>query len=36
VILYVRGRRRFAVSGAILAAFLFACFLFGATLVGLR
>jgi hypothetical protein len=30
VILYVRGRRRFALSGAMLAAFLFACFLFGA------
>jgi O-Antigen ligase len=30
MILYVRGRRRFALSGAMLAAFLFACFLFGA------
>jgi hypothetical protein len=30
VIVYARGRRRFALSGAMLAAFLFACFLFGA------
>jgi hypothetical protein len=30
VILYVRGRQRLALSGAMLAAFLFACFLFGA------
>jgi O-Antigen ligase len=30
VTLYVRGRQRFALSGAILASFLFACFLFGA------
>jgi hypothetical protein len=33
VTFYVRGRRRFAVSGAVLAAFLFACFLFGALAV---
>lgn len=30
MILYVRGRRRFALSGAMLGMFLFACFLFGA------
>ncbi|WP_374024727.1 O-antigen ligase family protein [Mycobacterium sp. HNNTM2301] len=30
MILYVRGRRRFVYSGAIMAAFLFACFVFGA------
>jgi hypothetical protein len=30
VILYVRGRKRFVLSGAVLAAFLFGCFLFGA------
>jgi O-Antigen ligase len=30
VILYVRGRRRLALSGAMLAAFLFACSLYGA------
>jgi hypothetical protein len=33
VILYVRGRWRWALSGAILAAFLFGCFLFGALAV---
>ena len=30
MILYVRGRKRFVFSGAVLAAFLFGCFLFGA------
>ena len=30
MILYVRGRKRFVLSGAVLAAFLFGCFLFGA------
>ena len=30
MILYVRSRQRLALSGAMLAAFLFACFLFGA------
>jgi len=33
VIRYVRGRQRFALSGAVQAAFLFACFLFGAASV---
>jgi len=33
VILYVRGRKRFVLSGAVLAAFLFGCFLFGAASV---
>ena len=30
MILYVSGRKRFVLSGAVLAAFLFGCFLFGA------